>query len=170
MLNDWSNFFGLTGAAAATLVGLLFVVVTLSNGLSTSRTREIADASMTPALYSFASVLLQSMIALVPWHSDHLSGLILVLLGVAGTIYRIGGIRMRRRVQLSAIDGAVDWVTYNLIPVAASLCLAAGGGGLLTSARYGPFAVAVSSTLFLFCGIYQAWTETLALIALRDKP
>ena len=47
--------------------------------------------------------------------------------------------------------------------------LAVGGGGLLTSAPYGPFAVAVSSTLFLFCGIYQAWTETLALIALHGK-
>ncbi|HQR23805.1 MAG TPA: hypothetical protein PK503_08225 [Azonexus sp.] len=83
MLKDWSDFFGMTGSAAATLVGLLFVVVTLGNGLPTSRTMDIARASMTPALYSFGGVLLQSMIALVPWPSDGPSGVILVPLAAS---------------------------------------------------------------------------------------
>ena len=59
MLDGWSNFFITTGAAGGTLVGLLFVVVTLGTGLPTARKPDIAHASLTPALYSFASVLLQ---------------------------------------------------------------------------------------------------------------
>jgi hypothetical protein len=70
MLDGWSSFFAMTGSAGATLVGLLFVVVTVGTGLPTSRTLDIARASMTPALYSFSGVLLQSMVALVPWQSD----------------------------------------------------------------------------------------------------
>ena len=65
MLTGWSSFFTLTGAAGATLVGLLFVVVTLNTDLSASRTLDIARASMTPALYSFTDVLLQSMVVQV---------------------------------------------------------------------------------------------------------
>ena len=67
MFEAWSNFFITTGGAGGTLVGLLFVVVTLGSGLPTARKLDIAHASLTPALYSFASVLLQSMVVLVPW-------------------------------------------------------------------------------------------------------
>ena len=87
MLSGWSNFFTMTGAAGATLVGLLFVVVTVGTGLPTSRTLDIARASMTPALYSFSGVLLQSMVALVPWQSNWPSGVIFVVMGIGGVIF-----------------------------------------------------------------------------------
>ena len=167
MLGSWSNFFALTGSASATLVGLLFVVVTLGSHLSTSRTMEIADASMTPALYCFGSVLLQSMVALAPWPSDPLVGILVVAGGIAGSIYRVVGIRVRRRVKLRVIDSSMDWIFFNMVPVAAAVCLICGGAGLIAVATFAPFAIAGSSALFLVCGIYQSWTETLALIALR---
>ena len=103
MLDGWSNFFITTGAAGGTLVGLLFVVVTLGTGLPTARKLAIAHASLTPALYSFASVLLQSMVMLVPWPSDWLSGIIFVAIGIAGLIYRIKAVRVRRTLHLRAI-------------------------------------------------------------------
>jgi hypothetical protein len=89
MLDGWSNFFTLTGSAGATLVGLLFIVITLNTDLSTSRTLDIARASMTPALYSFSGVMIQSMVAVVPWRSNLPGGVIFVLLGIGGVIYRI---------------------------------------------------------------------------------
>jgi len=55
MFDGWSSLFAMTGSAGATLVGLLFIVVTLNTDLSTSRTLGIARASMTPALYSSAA-------------------------------------------------------------------------------------------------------------------
>ena len=167
MLSSWSGFFALTGSAGATLVGLLFVVVTLGTNLSTSRTQEIADASMTPALYCFGSVLLQSMFALAPWPSDWSVGVLFFVGGVAGTIYRIVGIRLRQRVKLRAVNSPMNWAFYNLVPIVAAFCLIGGGAGLMAGAAFAPFAIAGSSGLFLVCGIYQSWTETLALIALR---
>jgi hypothetical protein len=36
MLHDWDNFYVTTGAASASLIGLLFVVVTLGADFSSS--------------------------------------------------------------------------------------------------------------------------------------
>ena len=123
MLTSWSNFFALTGSAGATLLGLLFVVVTLGTHMSTSRKMDVARASMTPALYSFTGVLFQSMLMLVPWPSNWSGGFIFIVLGIAGLIYRINAVRVRSRLHLRAIQGRVDWIFHNAVPVAASAIL-----------------------------------------------
>ncbi len=169
MLSDWSSFFAMTGSAGATLVGLLFVVVTLGTGLPTSRTLDIARATMTPALYSFSGVLLQSMVALVPWRSIWPAGVIFVVLGIGGVVYRISAIRLRSTLHLKAISGPIDRIFHNVVPLVASVSLLAGGAGLIAGADFGPFAVAGSSMLLLVSGIYRTWGETLALIALQEK-
>ena len=160
MLDGWSNFFTLTGSAGATLVGLLFIVITLNTDLSTSRTLDIARASMTPALYSFSGVMIQSMVAVVPWWSN-LPG---------GVIYRIKAVRVRSTLHLKAIQGKLDWIFHNAVPVGSSVILILGGAGLVAGANFAPFAIAGSSTLLLVSGIYRTWGETLALIGMRGKP
>ena len=167
--NNWSNFFELTGAAGATLVGLLFVVVTLNSDLSATRRMDIARASMTPALYSFAGALVQGMVALVPWPSNWPAGVIFIAMGIVGAIYRIHAIWVRKQIHLKAIQGPIDWIFHNLISVAASFILIAGGAGLINGAAFAPFAVASSSTLLLVSGIYRTWGQTLALIGTGEK-
>jgi hypothetical protein len=169
MLDGWSNFFTLTGSAGATLVGLLFIVITLNTGLSTSRTMDIARASMTPALYSFGGVLFQSMVAVVPWRATWHAGVLFALLGIGGGIYRIHAVLVRSALHLQSIQGPVDWIFHNAVPVAASLLLLVGGAGWVAEAVFAPFAIAGSSTLLLVSGIYRTWGETLALIGTRGK-
>ncbi|MBL9147685.1 MAG: hypothetical protein JNM94_03235 [Phycisphaerae bacterium] len=169
MLDQWSGFFTLTGAAGATLVGLLFVVVTLNTSLTTSRTLDIAHASMTPALYSFTDVLLQGMVVLAPWQTDWPRGLLLVLLGIGGLVYRLNRILVRRTLHLVAIQRRVDRIFHNAAPVVASVAAVAGGIGLMVGAPFAPFAVAGSSAILLVSGIYRTWGETLALISTRTS-
>ena len=169
MLTDWSDFFTTTGAAGGTLVGLLFVVVSLGTGLSTSRKLDIAHASLTPAMYSFAGVLLQSMVVLVPWQSNWPSGVIFVVMGIGGLIYRINAVRVRSRLHLWAIKNRMDRLLHNVMPIVASVSLICGGAGLIAGEAFAPFAIAGSTTLLLVSGIYRTWGETLALIELSDK-
>lgn len=61
MLRDWSNFYIMAGTSGATFIGLLFVVVTLGTGWSTSRARAGVDAFLTPTLVHFFGVLLSSV-------------------------------------------------------------------------------------------------------------
>jgi hypothetical protein len=169
MLNGWSDFFTLTGSAGGTLVGLLFIVVTLGTGLTTARKLDIAHASLTPALYSFAGVLIQSMVMLVPWKSHWPSGVIFFVMGIGGLIYRIGAVRMRKSLHLRAIQSRMDRAIHNVTPIIASFILFCGGAGLLADRPFAPFAIAGSTALFLVSGIYRTWGETLALIELSDK-
>ena len=169
MLAGWSDFFTTTGAAGGVFIGLLFVVVTLGTGLSTSRKLDIAHASLTPAMYSFAEVLFQSMVVLVPWQSNWPIGVIFVVLGVWDLIYRISIVRVRNRLHLRAIKSNMDRIVHNVIPIVASVVLICSGAGLLAGEAFAPFAVASSTTLFLVSGIYRTWGETLALIELSDK-
>ena len=169
MFDGWSNFFSMTGSAGATLVGLLFIVVTLNTDLSTSRTLDIARASMTPALYSFGGVMFQSMIALVPWRSAWHGGVVFVVVGIVGLIYRVNAVRLRSALHLKAIQGPVDWIFHNAVPVIASVLLLLGGAGWVAGAVFAPFAIAAASTLLLISGIYRTWGETLAMIGTRGK-
>jgi hypothetical protein len=169
MLNGWSDFFTTTGAAGGVFVGLLFVVVTLGTGLSTSRKLDIAHASLTPAMYSFAEVLLQSMVVLVPWQSNWPRGVIFVVMGIGDLIYRINIVRVRSGLHLRAIKSKMDRIFHNVIPIVASVILICSGAGFIAAEAFAPFAIAGSSTLFLVSGIYRTWGETLALIELSDK-
>ena len=164
MLDRWSDFFTLTGSAGATLLGLLFVVVTLGTNLSISRKLDVTHAVLTPALYSFAGVLAQSMVALTPWTSSLPSGVIFVLLGIVGLIYRINAVLRRRSLNLRAIQRTIDRIFHNLVPIVASLTLIAGGAGMTVGAAFAPYAIAGSGALLLFSGIYRTWGETVALI------
>jgi hypothetical protein len=150
-------------------VGLLFVVVTLGSGLPTARKLDIAHASLTPALYSFASVLLQSMVVLVPWQSNLPSGVNFIVIGIGGMIYRIKAVRMRRSLHLRAIQSKLDRIIHNLMPVLASVILIGGGTALMAADQLAPFTIAGSTTLFLLSGIYRTWGQTLALIELSDN-
>jgi hypothetical protein len=166
MSNGWSAFFVTTGAVGGTFAELLFVVVSLGTGLTTARKLEIAHASLTPALYSFAGVLLQGMVVLVPWPSDQPAGVIFILLGISGMLYRLHAVRMRRGLHLRAIRSRIDRILHNVIPILASAVLIGGGAGLIAGKALSPYAVAGSTTLFLVSGIYRTWGETLALIEL----
>ncbi len=169
MFSSWSDFFTTTGAAGGVFVGLLFVVVTLGTGLETSRKLDIAHASLTPAMYSFAGVLFQSMVMLVPWQSNWPGGVIFVVMGIAGVIYRINAVRVRSRLHLRAINNMLDRIFHNVAPIVASVILFCGGAVLIAGETVAPYAIAVSTTLLLVSGIYRTWGETLALIELSDK-
>lgn len=124
---------------------------------------------MTPVFDSFASVLFQSMVVLVPWQSDLPSGVIFVVIGIGGLIYRIHAVRVQRTLHLRAIQSKMDRIIHNLIPIVASVILIYGGAKLIAREAFAPFAIAGSTTLFLVSGIFRTWGQTLALIELSGK-
>jgi hypothetical protein len=89
MLHGWDNFFIMAGTAAATLVGLLFVAVTVGTGLSTSSIVHGTRGFLTPTLVHLGSVLFQTLAVLAPWPSAWPIGIILGLGGLMGLAYQI---------------------------------------------------------------------------------
>ncbi len=99
MLHGWDNFYVTAGTAGATLIGLLFVVVTLSPHMSASSTLDGIKAFLMPPLAHFAGVLFQSLVLLVPWPSAWPVSIILGRGGLGGLGYLGKVILMQRKVD-----------------------------------------------------------------------
>jgi hypothetical protein len=168
MLHAWDNFFILTGSAAATLIGLVFVSITVGTGFSTSRIEHGTRGFLTPTLIHLGAVLLQALVGLAPWPSAWPIGIILGLLGLTGLGYQVHVIAVRHEVGLVLIDWH-DWLPYAGVPVLACASLTVGAVGLIAGKSFAPYAIAGAITLLLFAGVYGAWDLTLWIVKNRDK-
>ena len=168
MLHDWDNFFTLAGEAGATLIGLLFVAITVGADLSTPRGLYGTRASLTPTLILFGGVLLQCLAALAPWPSPWPVGIILGLCGLTGLAYQIHVILMQRKIDFASPDW-LDWTLFAIAPALSSAILIAGAAGLIAEKSFAPYAVAGAVALLLFAGVYGAWDLTLWIARNPDK-
>ena len=162
-MHGWENFYVMAGTAAATLTGLLFVVITLGIQLSASHAAHGIHAFVTPTLVHFGGVLLQAMAVLAPWPSASPLGGILVVCGVIGLTYVTFVIRKLRGLDFVSPDLGT-WIAYASAPGVAHVCLIAGAVGLLEERPFAPYTVAAATTLLLFVGIRDAWGLTLWIV------
>ncbi len=168
MLHDRENFFILCGTAGATLIGLLFVAITLGSGLSTPQGLDATRAFLTPTLMRFGGVVFQCMAVLPPWPSAWPVGIILGLFGLGGLMYQIDVFLKQRKVDFASLDW-LDWTMFSVVPMLGNASLIAGAAGLIAEKPFAPYAIAGAITLLLLAGIYGAWSVTLWIARNRDK-
>jgi hypothetical protein len=168
MLHGWDNFFIMAGTTAATLIGLVFVAVTVGTGFSKSSIVHGTRGFLTPTLIRFSGVLFLSLVVVAPWPSAKPIGIILSLGGIAGFAYQISVIVARHKVGLILLDWR-DWLPHVGVPALGSGSLVAGAAGLLAERSFAPYAIAGAAVLQLFAGIYGAWDLTLWMIKNREK-
>src|SRR5260370_38768075 len=93
-LTIWQTFYTIIGSAAATLTGLMFVVVTLISGVRQRRSSESVGAFGTPTVVHFCLALLVAAILSPPWQVLWNAGLLLGLSGLGGVV--CAGVVLRR--------------------------------------------------------------------------
>lgn len=170
MPHSWDNFFILAGSASATLMGLLFVAVTVGGtSFSTPRIVHGTRGFLTPALVHFGTVLLQALAQVVPWPSSWPVGIIFSLGGLLGLAYEITVVVRRHKVGLM-LQGWRAWLPYVVVPALGYASLAVGAVELINEKSFAPYAIAAATTLLLFAGLYAAWDLTLWIIKNRDNP
>src|SRR5215831_5820427 len=81
-LQPWQNFYLLTGTAAATLTGLMFVAVTFGSSLVTRETASVSRAFLDPTYHHFVQVLLTACVVTVPVLGSTALGVLLLLAGL----------------------------------------------------------------------------------------
>jgi hypothetical protein len=111
-------------AAAATLIGLLFVVITLA------AERRVSEASkipiyLTPTVIYFASVLFLAALLCFPSQTRLTANFCICLMGVVGLGYS-GAFFVRRGVKISYYERH-DRIAYAAFPFAACGILVSGG-------------------------------------------
>jgi hypothetical protein len=160
-LADWGNFYQVTGAAAAALTGLQFIVQTLlaSNSFRpvTGSDPESGTAAFgTPTVVHFTLALLLSAMLCAPWPGYGGLRATLGVLGAGSLVYAAIVLRRARR-QRTYTPELEDWVWHIVLPAAAYAAVLLSAL-LLDRNSAGPlFGIAAATLLLLCIGIHNAW-------------
>jgi len=165
-LEAWHDFYVIVGAAAAQLMGLMFVVVSLSTNVGVPRSGAAVRAFLSPTVVFFATIVLVAAAITVPPLPPLALGVLLAAGGAGGVTYMVAtrGHQMWRESRLDRLD----WWWYVGLPFAAYLALAGAGAAVLNAARLGLHLVAAAVVTFLIVGIRNAWD--LVLFMTRQPP
>jgi hypothetical protein len=101
-LDDWTAYFPLTGGAAATLLGLLFVAVSLR--LQIFRRADVADVRLFArfTLWTFLLTGAIAALALAPHERPEPISVILLTLSIAGLLVLAEMVRVWRRLNFGS--------------------------------------------------------------------
>jgi hypothetical protein len=162
-LEAWANFFLVISTAATTLVGLLFVVITLAaDRLPASETRRIRHY-LTPTVVCFGSVLLLSGLLTIPTHSRLSIALCCAVLGFSGMAYALSLLRGLRDDRF--LDRTDVW-KYAVLPAAAYGLLVAGGGTLYAaSSSAGLTLIAVAMLGLIALALRNSWSIAVSIVS-----
>ncbi|HLW46836.1 MAG TPA: hypothetical protein VKW09_03625 [bacterium] len=176
-LQPWQNFYMLLGGASATLVGLMFIAISLGSGWWTAAERSTLNASfnafMSPTFIHFVYVLVTAVVVLVPTLSEPVLGGFLVLTGLGSLAHVARNLPfLHDRYRARIIDRS-DVVWYSLMPSLGYILYLAAGAGLLRAALLGTRpaqaldALAAANVLLMVIGVRNAWDLVVFLVMRR---
>jgi len=158
VFQGWDNFYFMVGSAGAGLIGLLFVVVTLTAGFERSQALRGAALYMTPTAIHFAVVLTISAVAVAPGLPAPATAVIAGLIalgGLAGAVRACIGIG-------AAPPGPEqphwsDFWMYGATPAVVYLGLCASAIAVYARVAWAVYALAGLLLVLLLVGIRNAW-------------
>src|SRR5437588_6568553 len=157
-LAAWQSFYVLIGSAAATLTGLIFVVVSLIAGgrMRVTASSEAFATFNTPNVWHFGAALLVAATLSAPWQALWPAGLLLGLSGLGGVSYVLIVLRLvgRQRDYHPVLE---DWLWHTVFPLVSYTALLVAEILLPGHAAPALFVIAAATVLLLFIGIYNAW-------------
>jgi hypothetical protein len=161
MFDGWHEFYALLGTAAAALVALLFVAVSVGAIAMTPERAGGTRTFISPVVFHYSNILFLSLVALVPGQTPKLFG---AIIGVAAFGSLVYSIYTFVRVLYSSMADLADRLAYGSMPVlvyAAGLVVA----WLLLTGRVetGLNVLAGAALLLLLVNIRNAWDLMISL-------
>jgi hypothetical protein len=158
MFHGWESFFYLIGSAAAALIGLTFVVITLTAGHEPRRVSRGAPVYVAPIVFHFAVVLVVSAISEMPGLESRAVSVILACCAIAGLVYSaVTTIRLCRRGWEDPIPDWSDKCFYGFLPTIIYVALAVATGAVWVVERKAVLAIGAIMLALLLLGIRNAW-------------
>jgi hypothetical protein len=157
MFTGWGEYFFMIGSSAAALIGLMFVVVTLTAGRGREEVERGKHLYTSPIVCHLGAVLVLSGAAIAPAMSGRLFGVLsgaVALLGIA--------MGVRSAVGISRSPGApeaagFDLFWYGVAPALVYVGLAAAAVAVFTGASWSADAVAADLMALLLVSIHAEW-------------
>ena len=158
MFEGWGDFYIMLGPAAAGLIGLLFVVVTLTPGLDRSKVARGQALYMTPMVVQFAVVIIVAGVVLAPAQPIPVVGAVVgfcTLLGLGNALRTCLGIRANSKGEDP--PHWTDFWWYGVAPAVVYLVLAGVTAAILAHAPLAAEALAATALALLLVAIRNAW-------------
>ncbi len=171
-LATWQNFYVIIGSAAATLTGLMFVVITL---IAQLRVRVSSDSGgiavfSTPNVFHFGAALLVAALLSAPWQALWPAALLLGLAGLGGMIYILIVLWLARHRLTEYQPVRSDWLWYTVLPLVSYTALVVAALVLPSQPAPAMFVIASATMLLLFIGIHNAWDVVTYMAFERSQP
>ena len=167
-LAAWESFYVIIGSAAAVLIGLQFVAITLGAEINVPGSSTAVGAFGTPTIVHFCAVLLIAAILSAPWPALASVALALGVCGVVGLAYAVIVV-MRTRRQTVYVPVLEDWIWHSVLPLVAYATLLISALMLQRNPETIPFVIGGTALLLLFVGIHNAW-DAVTFIAVERYP
>lgn len=170
MFADWDNYYLMLGPSAAALIGLMFVVTTLTAGRDREQVERGKHLYTSPIVWHLAVVMVLSGAASAPtvsarWFAAVSGGL--SVLGIAMGIRSAVGIS--RSPTTGDWDHTFDVWWYGIVPALVYAGLGAASALLFLGDRWGPSAIAGALMGLLLVSIHGEW-DLVTFLAPDAKP
>jgi hypothetical protein len=166
MFAGWENFYLMIGPAAVGLIGLLFVVVTLTAGFDRSKAMRGQALYLTPTALHFGMVMVISAIAMAPRLGPGATAAateVAVLAGLAGAARASIGIRAMTTGEID-VHWSDLWC-YGVLPILLYLGLFGAALALCWRAAWATEAIAALLLILLSLNVRNAWDLVTAIAA-----
>ena len=168
MFEGWHDFNLVLGPAAAGLIGLLFVVMSLTAGHEPGRALRGAQVYMTPIVFHLAALFLLSCLALLPKTSGVFIGAVAFACGLVGLAYAAYICRAFLSKAVESYEGDLWRYGLGVGGLYAGLTLA--GVLLLVRQPYGPYVLAADQVALFLLMVNNAWDLVVFITPRKDDP
>jgi hypothetical protein len=161
-LERWHDFFALVGTAAATLVALLFVAVSIGAGFLTDGRAAATRAFFSSVVVHFTAIFFVAAIGLVPGHREPF---VATMIGAAAIIG--GGVAIFTTVELIRHDWTKylqDHFGYGLLPVGCYIGMLVAAEMIYTDRSEAMDVLAASLMVLMIVNIRNAWDLMLSMV------
>ena len=156
MFQGWEEYFLMIGSSAAALIGLIFVVMTLTAGRDPKELERGKKFYTSPIVWHFAVILLLSGLATAPTIPVGLFGWLCVGLGALGIAMGVRSVIGIAR-TFSSSDPGFDVTWYGIAPAIVYAGLIVAALGVLAGHKWAAPAIAADLMALLLVSIHAAW-------------
>lgn len=169
-LREWQNFYFMVGSASATLIGLMFVAVSLGADLPAATDATGINTFVMPMLVHFGSVVLIAAEMLIPTFRQLGLGIAILVTGIAFTVYSCWvGWQFYRHPSRNLATKS-DWKWYVAFPIIGDLLVVAMAILLLLTGSLDWFDLLAGAAIFLVViSVRNTWDLMMWIAQSRRK-
>lgn len=164
-MRGWQNFYMLTGAASATLIGLLFVAISISVGtnLSIQQARNSLRTFVSPILVYYSQAFIISCLVVMPLQSISILGGVVVVLGGLNFFLALKVCWRILVLHREEMDFG-HWIWHFLLPLITSILFVCTALGFFNDSQLSPAGLALTDMFCLTIGLRNTWVLTIWLV------